>query len=288
MSDHKNKLINSISGAFSGAVVSVALCPIEVIRMRIMVNHIHDHGLFQTGFRMIKNEGIKSLYKGLGTTMVGLVANWGVYFTAYEFSKEKYQNYKPIQKNILSSITAGGITAIITSPIWVIRTRMMTQVGEKGYQSLSHAFSSIYQKEGIRGYYHGLLPSLLGLVHVGIQFPLYEFIKQKRAPNQNPNLTDILLASSISKFVASIVAYPHEVLRSRLQDQGHGDRTSSNKTHHRLKYDGLLHAIELTYKEGGIKGFYKGLTTNLVRVVPSAAITLATFEFTSRQLRKYL
>lgn len=73
---HRDKLINSISGAFAGAVCSVALCPLDVIRMRIMVNHIHDIGLFGTGFQMVKKEGIKSLYKGLGTTMIGLIPNW--------------------------------------------------------------------------------------------------------------------------------------------------------------------------------------------------------------------
>lgn len=166
---------------------------------------------------------------------------------------------------------------------------MMTQFsGENGYKSLSHAFRSIYQKEGIRGFYHGLLPTLLGLVHVGIQFPLYEYIKHIRSPDKEAGLLDILIASSFSKVVASVTAYPHEVLRSRLQDQGHGDRTFAKNTNHSLKYDGLKHAIELTYKEGGYKGFYKGMSTNLLRVVPSAAITLSTFELTQRYLRKHL
>lgn len=114
----------------------------------------------------------------------------------------------------------GGVTAIATSPIWVIRTRMMTQLGETGYQTIRHAFSEIYKTEGLRGFYHGLVPTLAGLVHVGIQFPMYEYLKMKRVRNgtvKEPGVSDILIASSLSKLTASAVAYPHEVLRSRLQ-----------------------------------------------------------------------
>lgn len=290
----KNGLINSVSGTIAGGVVSVALCPLDVIRMRIMIErkaHVKS-GLFHTGFSIVRSEGIKSLYKGLGTTMIGLVPNWGIYFFCYEYAKDVLSEHEKIpfiQKNILSSVFAGALTTIATSPLWVIRTRMMTQVGEFGYRGLPHAFSEIYKTEGYRGFYHGLLPSVLGLAHVAIQFPLYESIKkwrrsQRPKSDRHLHMTDIFLASTVSKFFASVVAYPHEVLRSRLQDQGHGERTNLTKPFS-LKYSGMAHAIELTYREEGWRGFYKGLGTNLVRVLPSAAITLGTFEIVSQFLR---
>jgi solute carrier family 25 (mitochondrial folate transporter), member 32 len=67
-----------------------------------------------------------------------------------------------------------------------------------------------------------LVPTLAGLIHVGIQFPLYEFLKMKRVREgkvDEPKMLDILIASSLSKLTASAVAYPHEVLRSRLQGE---------------------------------------------------------------------
>jgi hypothetical protein len=59
--------------------------------------------------------------------------------------------------NIFSSIYAGGLTAIATSPIWVVRTRMMTQFANTGYQTITHAFQEIYKKEGIRGEFFFLI-----------------------------------------------------------------------------------------------------------------------------------
>lgn len=37
---------------------------------------------------------------------------------------------------------------------------------------------TIYRTEGVPAFFRGLLPSLLGITHVAVQFPLYEFLKQ--------------------------------------------------------------------------------------------------------------
>jgi solute carrier family 25 folate transporter 32 len=242
---------------------------------------------------MLHREGLKSLYKGLGPTLLGLVPNWAVYFVSYEASKDffrKYLDSKPIYMNMCSAVTAGATTATVTSPFWVIRTRMQTQITTEGgthYRNTFHAFKSIYKNEGFRGFYRGLASSYFGLVHVAVQFPLYEYFKQKLRKDK-PNLTfmDIVIASSVSKLIASVAAYPHEVLRSRFQDYGHG--TKLQVSGRVVKYESLIHAVRTIWKEEGFFGFYRGMAVNLVRVVPAAIITLSTYEFCSRNLTKLL
>lgn len=73
---------------------------------------------------------------------------------------------------------------------------------------------------------------------------------------------------------ASLATYPHEVIRTRLQ----------NQTRKPYKYQGILHAIKVISKEEGLCGFYKGLSTNLVRTVPSSALTILTYELIVRKL----
>ena len=46
------------------------------------------------------------------------------------------------------------------------------------YKHTLQAFASIYRNEGFRAFYKGLLPSLMGVSHVAVQFPLYEKAKQ--------------------------------------------------------------------------------------------------------------
>ena len=48
---------------------------------------------------------------------------------------------------------------------------------EVRYRHTLDAALTIYRSEGIRAFYRGLLPSLLGIIHVAVQFPLYEKLK---------------------------------------------------------------------------------------------------------------
>ena len=75
----------------------------------------------------------------------------------------------------------------------------------------------------------GLLPSLIGIAHVAIQFPLYEACKswfeQRALRTRNKkdlNTLELVTASAVSKMIASTATYPHEVLRSHMHVTGSG------------------------------------------------------------------
>src|SRR5690606_15867927 len=85
---------------------------------------------------------------------------------------------------------------------------------------------------------------------------------------------ELILASMVSKVIASTAAFPHEVLRVRQQ-------VDRNPSYH------MLDLIRSIYQKEGLKGFYSGLFTNLLRVVPAAAITFLSFEYISRGLMKF-
>ena len=46
------------------------------------------------------------------------------------------------------------------------------------YRHTFDAAWTIYETEGLRAFYRGLLPSLIGITHVAVQFPLYEWLKK--------------------------------------------------------------------------------------------------------------
>ena len=57
--------------------------------------------------------------------------------------------------------------SLLTNPVWVIKTRLQLQRSGAGaaagpaYKGLADAARQIWVQEGLRGFYHGLLPSLL-------------------------------------------------------------------------------------------------------------------------------
>ncbi|KAJ2704365.1 hypothetical protein H4R19_005246, partial [Coemansia spiralis] len=108
-------------------------------------------------------------------------------------------------------------------------------------------------------------------------FPLYEWLKCALGVDGAGRRLDssrILAASALSKMVASSVTYPHEVIRTRLQNQSAPP----------YKYRGIVHAARLIYAEEGLHAFYNGLSTNLVRTVPASMLTLLTYELLVRIL----
>ena len=146
--------------------------------------------------------------------------------------------------HILSAMIAGGTSTLCTNPIWVVKTRLMSQSSHSTYlnphdagprapwhyNGTIDAVRKMYLYEGIGAFYSGLGPALLGLTHVAVQFPLYEqfkriFVRNHIASGAVPgkagdvDFLGILAASVLSKICASSVTYPHEVLRTRLQTQ---------------------------------------------------------------------
>ncbi|KAI8052779.1 mitochondrial carrier domain-containing protein [Thamnidium elegans] len=285
--NHEN-LKHSIAGAGAGIVSSIVTCPLDVAKTRLQNQGVPlpgerlYSGTVGTLSRIWTEEGIRGLYRGLGPTILGYLPTWAIYFTAYDYCKSHWADELGHDKewllHISSAMSAGAASTMLTNPLWVIKTRLMTQNERTAYRynNTLHAFITIAKEEGFRGFYKGLGPSLIGISHVAVQFPLYERLKVVFHVDRDivSGSSSILLASSLSKMAASVATYPHEVIRTRLQ----------NQTRKPYKYQGIVHAIKIISKEEGIRGFYKGLSTNLVRTVPSSAMTILTYELVVKKL----
>lgn len=329
-----NSTVNALCGASAGIASGIVTCPLDVIKTRLQgqgsfrprnlarPSRAVYNGLVGTARVIWLEDGVRGMYRGLGPMLLGYIPTWAVYMTVYDFSKDFFG---PRMENkwlsrISASVTAGACSTLATNPIWVIKTRLMSQVSARAleenrppwhYKGTFDAFRKMYTTEGIGAFYSGLAPALLGLTHVAIQFPLYEYFKmrftglemgQTNTQNDDVHWLGILGATILSKICATSATYPHEVLRTRLQTQqrtlpshsheeisfrgghGYGHRTrppgtaSSDGMINMPRYRGVIKTCTTILHEEGWRAFYNGMGTNMLRAIPAAVTTMMTYE----------
>lgn len=171
---------------------------------------------------------------------------------------------------------SGALTAVCTNPIWVIKTRMLsTSSSHPGaYTSILDGTRQIFRFEGLSGFYRGLVPSLLGVSHGALQFMAYEQLKIYRTRNlrggrRDLSAIDYLMLSGLAKVFAGSTTYPYQVVRARLQMYGADSA-----------YKNARDVVGQVWRREGLRGFYKGLGPNLLRVMPSTWVTFLMYEKT--------
>eukprot|EP01095_Lingulamoeba_sp_RSL-Kostka_P014591 TRINITY_DN6413_c0_g1_i1.p1 TRINITY_DN6413_c0_g1~~TRINITY_DN6413_c0_g1_i1.p1 ORF type:complete len:320 (+),score=37.11 TRINITY_DN6413_c0_g1_i1:245-1204(+) len=308
----------TISGGVAGLISGVVTNPLEVIKIRLQAlknTHLLTAGRgdfrFGTGlilsFRdIIKSDGFKGLYRGLGPTLVGVIPSRAIWFTCYTFAKETLENtygYNSLN-HLFAGLFAGLSTTTITSPIWVVKTRLQIQTNQtQEYKNAFDCFRTMYRQEGFRSLFKGLSASYLGISESTIQIVLYEklknivktqiYYKENNIKSSSSDLTDIkkeinnielnkwcfVVLPGISKLTASVITYPHEVLRTRLREQ----KTLINQTQ---KYTGLIQCMKLMIKEEGMRGLYKGLVPHLFKTVPNAIVLFFCYEILVKHFKR--
>ncbi|KAH9491936.1 hypothetical protein Btru_026817 [Bulinus truncatus] len=293
-SSHKKGILSHIqyehlaAGVLGGVVSSIALHPLDLIKVRFQVDEGPGHatvtrpqyrGVIDAFRAIVQTEGWKGLYRGVTPNVTGAGLSWGFYFFFYNTTKTWMQGGDP-NKNLgpgnhmwIASFS-GLATLSLTNPLWVSKTRMCLHYGTPGnvqFLGMWETLFNVYKSEGVRGLYRGYLPGIFGISHGAVQFVTYEemktFYNKYRNQPLNTRLTSVeyLTFAALSKMVAAATTYPYQVVRSRLQDQ------------HR-QYNGVWDVIKQIWVYEGMMGYYKGLLPNILRVTPACAITFWVYE----------
>lgn len=82
---------------------------------------------------------------------------------------------------ILNILTIGGLAGalgtFVTTPLDVIRTRLIAQDNRRGYTSMLHATKTILRADGVSGLYRGLIPGIMQVTPLtGINFMFYNWL----------------------------------------------------------------------------------------------------------------
>lgn len=154
--------------------------------------------------------------------------------------------------------------------------------GLHGTKLITATAKKMWQTGGLGAYYRGLPMGLFGIFpYAALDLGTFEYLKraiaQRNAKRLGCHEQDAepggFMTAAIGGFSGAFGAsavYPMNLLRTRLQSQG--------TIMHPRTYTGIMDVTRQTIKGEGVRGLFKGLTPNLLKVVPSVSITYVVYD----------
>lgn len=174
----------------SGAIAYTFVYPIDLMKTMISINKANERlSVWGNIQHMARTKGVASLYKGLGTTICGIVPYAGLKF--FFFEEFKYlveqitnrQSFGPIE-NMLFGGAAGCAAVSITYPTDVLRRKRQVQViMHQGGLSYRQLLQMVWKQEGIYGFYKGLAVTYYKVIpSTALAFAINEALKKYIIP----------------------------------------------------------------------------------------------------------
>jgi len=167
--------------------------------------------------------------------------------------------------------TVESFVAVI--PCELLKVRHMTQTT---HVSFGTVFKNVLKEEGFFGLYKGGSATLLRQVtnHM-VRFPVFyattNYLKGGDHHKKLP-VWQNLLAGGIAGTMSTLFNNPLDTIKTRMQKQGQ-DKSS-------------VEVIRQIYRDGGIRAYWAGVSTRILRVAPGQAITWAVLEWMVNLLGK--
>lgn len=149
----------------------------------------------------------------------------------------------------------------------------------------------IYANEGIRSFYRGYVPNMLGIIpYAGIDLAVYETLKKKylkkhetdNALCDRPSFLVLLGCGTASSTLGQLCSYPLALIRTRLQAQ------VITASKFQVKCINPNHTMVGVFKRiiatEGVTGLYRGVTPNFIKVLPAVSISYIVYEYSSQAL----
>ena len=280
-----SNFVHAFAGAVGSAVSMVIFFPLDTARTRLQIDDKRQakHSPIVIA-EIVKEEGFRSLYRGLFPVVATLCCSNFIYFYTYNCLKAvtlRDVKSDPVKDLIFATI-AGIVNVLVTTPLWVVNTRLKLQgikfetdkykdSKQPRYRGIIDALLKIARFEGIASLWNGTKPSLILASNPAIQFMVYEMLK--RYFQRTFHLEELsgflyFVIGAIAKTVATIVTYPLQIIQSRSRAGHSGSERARTMTQ----------AIGEIVRNQGLWGLYKGMESKLLQTVLTAAFMFMVYE----------
>ncbi|ORY73410.1 mitochondrial carrier domain-containing protein [Leucosporidium creatinivorum] len=277
-----------VAGAIAGAASRTVVSPLERLKIILQVQgpKAQYKGVLPSLAKMWREEGFRGYMRGNGINCVRIAPYSAVQFSSYELFKGVLaSNGAEIDtpRRLVAGSLAGICSVISTYPLDLVRSRLSIESASLGLaeQKLGKSTgimkmtAKVFREEGgIRGLYRGLTPTALGVApYVAINFASYEIFKiyLTTSDGSPPGTAMKLCCGALAGSISQTLTYPLDVLRRRMQvaglrSMGYG-------------YNTTWEAVMQLVRTEGVRGLYKGIIPNLLKVGPSIGTSFAVYEW---------
>lgn len=199
--DYPTVLIPPTAGAMGNIISSAIMVPKELITQRMQTGA--KGRSWEVLLRILEKDGILGLYAGYSATLLRNLPAGVLSYSSFEYlkaavlSKTDQTNLNPLQSVICGAL-AGATSATLTTPLDVVKTRLMTQIHRDTAAGVSATVKQILRDEGWVGFTHGMGPRVIhsacfsALGYFAFETArltiLHQYLKQKQLREDNPDL----------------------------------------------------------------------------------------------------
>lgn len=285
-----------VAGGIAACGAVTMTHPFETVKIRMQLQgellkknsqpHIYN-GPFHGIKVIIRNEGLRGIYSGIGGAYIYQMILNGCRLSLYEpirryLSRTFYSrpDKQCVFVNVLAGATSGIMGAAAGSPFFLVKTRLQSfscymPIGTQyTYRNTVDGIRKIYLLEGTAGLYRGVGAAMIR-TSFGSSVQLPTYFLAKRSLQKYMEVKDgpvlHLASSTASGFAVCCVMHPTDTVLSRIYNQNGN------------LYQGVLDCISKTTRTEGVLALYKGFLPHLARVLPHTVLTLSLAEQTDRK-----
>ncbi|TDZ29515.1 Peroxisomal adenine nucleotide transporter 1 [Colletotrichum spinosum] len=286
---------HAVAGATGTVISTTATYPLDLVTTRLKVqrqlrkeNDVSGSGHYRGVLHAIKvitaNEGgISALYVGLAQDVFKSIADSFLFFLFYAYFRDarrrSYRGKLPAFEALAVGALAGACARACTTPIANVVTRkqtlaMLEHRDDNSGSSVLDSLRTMRKDNGIVGLWAGYSASLLLTINPSITFFLNDKLDKSLLPDTDEgahSTSTTFLLAAISKAIATMISYPLQTAKARLQVQGSNNNPPRSSTDNRND----LSSPAIAGQDSSFKGTFRGMIDNSV---PALVISIAKLE----------
>ena len=284
-----------IAGGLASCIAEALTLPFDTIKVRLQLVDKKDR---LNALSILLSEGRGAMFHGLDAALIRQILYGSLRFGFYPPLKSSiffYMGDERLAGRLLAGLLAGGISSGLCNPTDLIKIRMQGQGQakiiktddspktsiKKASQSLKYrnayqAFSSILKDEGIKGFYKGVIPTMLrASVLAAAELATYDVLKETISIFLKMDTTSVvvhIITAFISSIISCFVSCPFDMVRSRIMNQPIEDGKG-------MLYNSTIDCFIKSIRKEGIFVIFSGFWAFFMRLGPNTVLTFMFLEF---------